>query len=404
MKYSRATFCGKGHFPGVLTMLFLVSLLLSGCGSGGSGSSSQTTIQTTAVAGIAAAGAPLSGKVHLSDSSSFKIYSSNSTINRDGSFSINTTGMNAPFILRVDDIAGNTLYYSFAKEHGIVHINPLTNLAVTVAAAAGNTDLATLFAGHTKDKISGAMSGALSNIMNSLLPLLSLYIINFNPDKADPLSDPYQVNKQGLDGLFDDVSFTVFGGMVTITRKDTNTTVFSSSISDLISSPNSAGLVMNNLPTPTSYATPGNAELTLKVQGNLPQGTLIKNVSFSIQLPLGISVTRDSNALNGLNGVNAVENTAVPVGTATGSNVYPPPLLSDMNNILTVAVSSPAGFGVGDFIKIRCVVSSPSLMDATTPGSFSVTSSSIYSDIYSSQKLKGLNIVPDRFAATAGLL
>lgn len=381
-------------------MLLLVSLLLSGCGSGGSGSSSQTTIQTTAVAGIAAAGAPLSGKVHLSDSSSFKIYSSSSTINRDGSFSINTTGMNAPFILRVDDTAGNTLYYSFAKEHGIVHINPLTNLAVTVAAAAGNTDLSTLFAGHTKDKISGAMSGAVSNIMNSLLPLLSRY----HAETTDPLSGSYQVNKQGLDGLFDDVSFTVSGGIVTIARKDTNTTVFSSSISDLISSPNSAGLVINNLPTPTSYAMPGNAELTLKVQGNLPQGTLIKNVSFSVQLPLGISVTRDSNALNGLNGVNAVENTAVPVGTATGSNVYPPPLLSDMNNILTVSVSSPAGFGVGDFIKIRCIVSSPSLMDATTPASFSVTSSSIYSDIYSSQKLKGLIIVPDKFNATAGLL
>jgi hypothetical protein len=392
MKKTCEFFCGIKCFLNAFPLLLLFSLLLSACGS--DSSSPQVDAQPAAVAGIAAAGAPLAGKVHLSDSS-FKTYSSNSQINRDGSFSIDTTGMTAPFILRADDKDGNALYYSFAKEPGIFHINPLTDLALTVAALkAGRLSPADLFANHTTsdmNAVAGAITGAVSNIMDSLNPLLSLYRAN------DPLSGSYQVNGQGLDGLFDDVAFTVSGGMVTIARKDTNTTVFSSALSDLISAPYSAGLDTNNLPTPRWYPTPGNAELTLKVQGNLPQGTLIKNVSFSVQLPLGISVDLDPPQPKRSKGFKAAVNTAVPILSATGSNVYPAPELSPVNNILTVTMSSVAGFEVGDFVKIRCIASSSSIMDSTTPDSFTVTSSSIYSDIYNNQKLKDLTIVPVAF-------
>lgn len=388
---------GIKRFPGALSLLLLVSLLLSACGSGGSGSSSSgAAVQTTAVAGIAAAGAPLAGKVHLSDSSVLKIYSSNSTINQDGSFSINTTGMNAPFILRAVDAAGNPLYYSFARAPGIANINPLTSLALAVAA--GNTTLADLYASHTvseMDAVSGVLPGTASHIMHSLRPLLALY----QAESADPLAGLYQVNGQGLDGLFDDVSFSVSkdpvnGWMVDITRKDAQITpppqIFYNTFSNMTSSS------LKNLPAQKTYVIPGNAELTLKITGSLPQGTLIKNVSFSVQLPLGISVNLDPTDPSGL---TSVVNTAVPTGVAAGANVYLAPMLSTMNNILTVSMSSPAGFGVGNFIKIRCIVSTPSLMAATTPNYFSVTSSTMYADIYNSKKLNGLTIVPDKFTA-----
>jgi hypothetical protein len=69
MKNSCAALIGIKQFPGVFPLFLLVSLLLSACGSGGSSNtSSLAAVQTTAVAGIAAAGAPLTGKVHLSDS------------------------------------------------------------------------------------------------------------------------------------------------------------------------------------------------------------------------------------------------------------------------------------------------------------------------------------------------
>lgn len=382
---------GVKRFPGAFPLILLVSLLLSACGSGGSGSSSSgAAVQTTAVAGIAAAGMPLAGNVHLSDSS-FKIYSSNSMINQDGSFSIDTTGMNAPFILMAVDAAGNPLYYSFARAPGIANINPLTNLALAVAA--GNTSLATLYASHTVSEmnaVSGAIGGAVAHIMHSLQPLLALY----QAESANPLSGLYQVNNQGLDGLFDDVSFTVSDGTgnvnITYTQTTPPTTIFTGAFGNMTSS------ALNNLPAQQTYQTPGNAELTLKITGRLPHGTVIKNVSFSIQLPLGITVEIDPSDPSGL---TSVVNTAVPTGTAAGANVYPAPTLSTTNNILSVSMSSVAGFGVGNFIKIRCIVSSPSLMAATTPNSFSVTTSVMYADIYNNQKLKGLTIVPDKFTA-----
>ena len=383
---------GIKRFAGALSLLLLVYLLLSACGSGGSGSSSSpAAVQTTAVAGIAAAGAPLAGKVHLCDSSVLKIYSSNSTINQDGSFSINTTGMNAPFILRAVDAAGNPLYYSFARAPGIANINPLTNLALAVAA--GNTTLADLYANHTSDEmdaVSGVLPGTVSHIMHSLRPLLALY----HADTADPLSGLYQVNNQGLDGLFDDVLFSVSNGTgnvnITYTQTTPPTTIFTGVFGNMTSS------ALTNLPAQKTYVTPGNAELTLKVQGKLPHGTVIRNVSFSVQLPLGITVEIDPSDPGGL---TSVVNTAVPVGPATGANIFPAPTLSTTNNILTVSMSSVAGFGVGNFIKIRCLVSSPLLMAATTPGSFSVTSSTMYADIYNNKKLKGFTIVPDKFTA-----
>ena len=254
--------------------------------------------------------------------------------------------MNAPFILMAVDAAGNPLYYSFARAPGIANINPLTNLALAVAA--GNTTLATLYASHTTSEmnaVSGALGGAVAHIMHSLQPLLALY----QAASADPLSGLYQVNEQGLDGLFDDVSFTVSDGTgnvnITYTQTTPPTTIFTGAFGNMTSS------ALNNLPAQKSYPTPGNAELTLKITGNLPQGTLIKNVSFSVQLPLGVTVDLDPTDPSGL---TSVVNTAVPTGGAAGANVYPAPTLSTTNNILTVSMSSVAGFGVGNFAKIRC--------------------------------------------------
>ena len=130
---------------------------------------------------------------------------------------------------------------------------------------------------------------------------------------------------------------------------------------------------------------PGNAVVTLKLQGNLPQGTVVRNLSLSLQLPLGVTVDP------GLSNVN----TAVPIGPAGGSNVYPQPSLSATNNILTISMSSLAGFGAGDFLTIRCIVSSASLLTTITAADFKVIATTMYADIYKTGRLTGLAVVPE---------
>lgn len=393
MQKHRFSFC-------TILIAFLAVLVLTSCGGGGGATGTaadpSNTVQTTVVEGIAAASAPMTGVVYLSDSM-FLNYSTATSkkpitapINQDGTFSIDVSGLKAPFMLRAVDNSGNILY-SFAKTSGTANINPITNLAVAIAAGATSMQgLDGVFISHNSASmvdIANALPRAIANISSSLQPLLSLY----GAETADPFSGPYQVNSQGLDGLFDEVSFSISGATVTITRSDTNTTVFSSPVSILNFSANSAGLNPNNLPTPTSYPTPGNAELTLQVQGNLPQGTLIKNVTFSLQLPLGVTVDIDPSDPTGL---NAAVNTAIPIGLAAGSNVYPSPSLSATNNILTISMSSLDGFNTGEFLTIRLLFPDASLFSSTTANSFTVTASKFFSDIYKNNILKGLTITP----------
>ena len=122
-----------GKFSNILkTTIFvcLAAFSLSACGGGGSGNANTPqAAQATVVEGIAAAGAPLTGTVYLSDSS-FRNYSTttlkkpiSALINQDGTFSISVEGLKAPFILRATDASGNTLY-SFANAPGTANINP----------------------------------------------------------------------------------------------------------------------------------------------------------------------------------------------------------------------------------------------------------------------------------------
>jgi hypothetical protein len=387
-KYSKFLIC--------TLLICLAAFFLSACGGGGGDPTASTAVPPTVVRGIAATGAPLTGVVYLSDSLYLNYSTATSMkpitapINQDGTFSMSVAGLQAPFILRAIDTSGIILY-SFAKAPGTANINPLTNLAVAVAAGATSMqDLDGVFISHNSASMVGianALTQATDNISSSLQPLLSLY----GAQTADPLSGAYQVNSQGLDGLFDDVSFSISGGTVTITRNDTNTMVFSSPIGVLKSSPYSAGLDTSNLPTPTSYPAPGNAVLTLQVNGSLPQGTLIKYVTLSLQLPLGVTVDIDPTDPTGL---TAAVNTAIPIGTAAGANVYPSPSLSSTNNILSIAMSSLAGFNTGEFLTIRVLVSSSSLISSTAAASFTITASNMYADIYKTQQLKGLTITP----------
>lgn len=369
-----------------LPLLALMPLILSACGGGGGSTDGQAAVmpvpqpiaRTTLVEGIAAAGAPLSGTVYLSDAS-FPAREVTAPINQDGTYAIDVTGLQAPFILKAADASGNT-WYSFAKAPGIVNINPLTNLVVAVAAGATDMQsLAELYATHnmaTLQRIAGTVTSAAADITASLQPLLAMY----GAATADPLNGPYAVNQQGLDAFFDQVAIGVSGGTATITRIDTRATVFSAPISNITSGTVDTG----GMPTPPQSYMPGNAVLTLNLQGSLPQGALVDNLSLSVQLPLGVTVDTGPAGMN----------TAVPIGTASGANVYPVPALSATNNVLTVSMSSLAGFGTGNFLTIRCIVSSASLMAAISATDFKVTTSSMYADIYKNQRLTGLTVVP----------
>lgn len=307
-------------------------------------------------------------------------------MNHDGSFSLPVAGLNAPFLLKAVDAAGNSCY-AFGAAAGTVNINPLSNLAVAIASGAPDQPgLAQLFAGVNPaalNALSGAIASAQSGILSALGPMLA----SFGAAGSDPFNGFYALNQQGMDDLLGKLSVALGNGSVTLSNSQTGALVFSAPLAAVASAGTYHAAA---LPAPGALYLPGNALLTLRIEGSLPEGTSIMRSTFTVQLPLGFSVDTGPSDVN----------TAIPTGGALQSNVYPAPALSATDSLLSVGLSSVTGFGVGDFLTIRCVATTAALL-ATSPADFKITVPEIYGDIYKNQRLKGLSIVPVSLSALA---
>lgn len=131
----------------VFVLVSLMLLFISGCGNGGGQSEVLGTIfpNPGTVTGVASDGELITGKrVRLKDAkgkSAEDVLSDNTT----GFYSIDVTGLTAPFLVTV--IGANGTYLALAPTTGTANINPITTM--TVALAAGGSDMAALFAGLT---------------------------------------------------------------------------------------------------------------------------------------------------------------------------------------------------------------------------------------------------------------
>lgn len=209
--------------------LLMIAALIAGCGGGGSGSGAGLSSQT--VSGVAATGAPLVGQVTLRDSSSApkdKV----TVIANDGSFSIDVSDMQAPFLLKASGTADgiDRTLFSFADKPGTANINPLSSVAL--ANAAGVDDPATVFDkadAATLDKVNSAMANSVAALQTKLQPLLSA----FSASGVNPVTGAYTADHSGLDGVFDNVKVTLSNGTLTITNATTNAVIFTAQIKDI---------------------------------------------------------------------------------------------------------------------------------------------------------------------------
>jgi fibronectin type 3 domain-containing protein len=208
---------------GALSIMTL-GLMLSGCGSSSGGLSSQV------VSGVASVGAPLAGQVTLKDSSSTAL-SKTTVIGADGSFAIDVTGMQGPFILEANDTSGTGLkLHSFADGTGTANINPLTE--AIVASAAGDDDASQTFNHADRDKlhkISGNLTATITALLTKLQPLL----VQYNALNTNPITARYIVKSLGMDEMFDNVKITVSNGTLTILNVHSGAAIYTGKLSDI---------------------------------------------------------------------------------------------------------------------------------------------------------------------------
>lgn len=187
------------------TLPLMISLALAGCGGGGGGTSTNTAV----LSGTAATGAAIQGTVTVKDSAGA---TRSVAVGSDGKYSIDVSGMTAPFMLKVEGVSGGKSYmlYSFAAGtdvNGTVNVTPLTSLVVANAAgqAPGN-----LYVGGTfqtalnSDKIASA-----ENVLRArLASMLSAAGLSAN---VDLMHAPFNADHTGMDAALDSmkVSFGV---------------------------------------------------------------------------------------------------------------------------------------------------------------------------------------------------
>lgn len=223
-----------------ITFLSLITLglMLAGCGSSGGGQSSQV------VSGNASVGAPLVGKVSLKDSSSAPLVRTTDT-GDDGSFAIDVTGMQAPFILEASGNAAGNSYtlHSFADGPGTANVNPLCD--AIVASAAGDDDASESYNHSDHDKLHKIRANLQATI-NVLMAKIQHLLLQYNAHNTNPITAHYISNHLGMDDMFDHVKITVKKGILTIINTKNDKTIFTGSLSDIASGVFTDG----NLPTP----------------------------------------------------------------------------------------------------------------------------------------------------------
>jgi len=277
-------------------LLALTGTVLISCGGGGGSAtgSSSPSPSTPTVSGVAATGAPIAGAaITLTDANGKTV---STTAAADGSYSLDTTGLVAPFAIVASGAVGDaqTIQTSVvttapaAGTSSTVNINPLTTaIATAVSASSDPTAIVSSLSSVTSASIANATS-----ILNQALGgLASASGANAN---FNPISDTVSANGTGLDRLMDNMTFSVQPGTGAILfAKDgiTFDDMAATSTAPTPYTPNSNNaLVLSNTSTAAS-ALPGSLVIRDYTVANFLQSAL--NACFAISSSNG----RASNAL-----------------------------------------------------------------------------------------------------------
>jgi hypothetical protein len=197
---------GPGFFLKAITLFGIAVFALSACGGGGGGGSSSGS--GTVISGTAAAGAAIIGTATIKDSS-VPPKTKSVPIAADGKYSIDVSGLTAPFMLRADGDVGGRRYSLFsaatsADVNGTINITPLTDLIVANIAGdiAANYYNADNFSGITKAEL----DAQIATVTAQLLPVLTSLGLD---NSINLLRTSFNSDHTGMDAVMDVLKVSV---------------------------------------------------------------------------------------------------------------------------------------------------------------------------------------------------
>lgn len=189
--------------------------LLAACGGGGGGG--NTPAATVTISGTAAAGAPIIGQVTVKDALGVM---RTVNIKSDGSYSVDVTGMQAPFLFSAVGYVGGrevrlTSAATAADINGTINITPFTDLML--ANIAGQVASAYFDSGDFGGLTASELNAAKTTLTQRLQPILADLGIDAG---FDLLRSAFTADHSGFDAVMDVVRVTVDEGTNTAVIKD----------------------------------------------------------------------------------------------------------------------------------------------------------------------------------------
>ena len=191
---------------GIVLAVFsaIIALGLLACGGG----SSSSNPPSKKISGTAAAGASIVGSVTIKDSS-FPAKTKTVSIAADGNYSVDISGMSAPFVFRADGTVGGKTYHlcSVATEADVnntINITPFTDLIV--ANIAGTLAENYFNSGDYSTLTAEQMNIQEAALQAALLPTLQALGLD---NSIDLLRSSFSADHTGLDAALDIIKVSV---------------------------------------------------------------------------------------------------------------------------------------------------------------------------------------------------
>lgn len=226
------------------------------------------------VTGTASLGSPIAGGV-VTLKDAYGVTSTGVTAS-DGTFTVNTGGLSAPFLVRVVTSvtsgsfpAGTTLYSVSADTHTTTNINVhvLSDLIVRAYYTANGVNADTAFANPTASGNSAPAALAVQNIANSVIQVMGAWFATagvqataFTPAPTGYLnliSSPFTANDTGLDAVLHETTETVNGTNGSVTSVG----VAAGSLSETVNLTYPSGSIAMNALTGNSSSGAASSEL-----------------------------------------------------------------------------------------------------------------------------------------------
>ncbi len=200
-----------------LRTIFLVLMVATVYGCGGSGTAGVVTSSSSTLSGTVATGAPIANAtVHIKGANGVMV---ETTTDANGNYtSPSLSTLTAPYLVHVIKAGPPVVeLYSIGSAAGVVNVHPLTDMIIRTWYEVQGTDVVTEFNAATPAAPPTATElGVIKQVVKNLVAQFLGLIGNVDSTSFDLISTPFTANSTGFDKFLDNIQVSAASGVIGI--------------------------------------------------------------------------------------------------------------------------------------------------------------------------------------------